>query len=41
VPDPRFPTCRAANAAGYSDYLRGRDPEYDWYRDSDSDGTVG
>jgi hypothetical protein len=41
VPDPRFPTCRAANAAGYGDYLRGRDPEYDWYRDSDSDGTVG
>lgn len=38
--DPRFPTCKAANAAGYGDYRRGIDPEYDWYRDSDGDGVV-
>jgi len=38
--DPRFPTCKAANAAGYGNYRRGRDPEYDWYRDNDRDGTV-
>ncbi len=38
--DPRFPSCKAANAAGYGNYRRGRDPEYDWYRDNDHDGTV-
>ena len=38
--DPRFPTCKAANAAGYGNYRRGHDPEYDWYRDNDHDGTV-
>jgi len=38
--DPRFPTCKAANAAGYGNYRRGRDPEYAWYRDNDHDGTV-
>ena len=38
--DPRFDTCGDANDAGYGDYVRGRDPEYDWYRDSDSDGKV-
>lgn len=38
--DPRFPSCRAANAAGYGDYRRGHDPEYEWYRDNDHDGTV-
>ena len=38
--DPRFDTCGDANDAGYGDYQRGRDPEYDWYRDSDSDGKV-
>lgn len=38
--DPRFGTCRAAIAAGYGPYVRGRDPEYAWYRDADSDGIV-
>ena len=38
--DPRFPTCKAANAAGYGDYVRGKDPEYEWYRDNDHDGVV-
>lgn len=38
--DPRFGTCREALDAGYGDYLRGIDPEYDWYRDADSDGVV-
>ena len=38
--DPRWETCRAAAAAGYGPYHRGRDPEYDWYRDADHDGMV-
>ncbi|WP_344807763.1 GmrSD restriction endonuclease domain-containing protein [Microlunatus ginsengisoli] len=38
--DPRFPTCKAANAAGYGPYYSGRDPEYGWYRDNDHDGVV-
>jgi hypothetical protein len=38
--DPRFGTCKAAKAAGYGPYVRGRDAEYDWYRDADNDGTV-
>ncbi|WP_270887488.1 GmrSD restriction endonuclease domain-containing protein [Pedococcus sp. 5OH_020] len=38
--DPRFDTCRAANAAGYGPYRRGLDVEYDWYRDRDHDGLV-
>lgn len=38
--DPRFPTCKAANAAGYGPYYRGTDAEYDWYRDNDHDGIV-
>src|SRR5687767_9654388 len=38
--DPRFTTCTAAIAAGYGPYVRGRDPEYPWYVDGDSDGTV-
>ena len=38
--DPRFRTCADAKAAGYGPYRRGRDPEYFWYRDSDSDGVV-
>ena len=35
---PRFATCKAAKAAGYGPYHLGRDPEYHWYRDADSDG---
>ena len=38
--DPQYSTCKAATAAGYGPYVRGVDPEYYWYRDSDSDGVV-
>lgn len=38
--DPRFDTCGDAIAAGYGPYHQGQDPEYDWYRDADSDGIV-
>ena len=38
--DPRFGTCREANAAGYGPYRAGVDPEYDWYQDRDHDGLV-
>jgi hypothetical protein len=37
--DPDFGTCKKANAAGYGNYVKGVDPEYDWYRDADKDGT--
>jgi hypothetical protein len=40
VSDPRFGTCREANAAGYGPYRRGIDPEYGWYRDRNGDGLV-
>ena len=36
--DPRFDSCREANAHGYGDYEAAVDPEYDWYRDGDGDG---
>lgn len=38
--DPRFDTCSEAIAKGYGNYKRGRDKEYVWYRDADSDGFV-
>jgi Excalibur calcium-binding domain len=38
--DPRFGTCAQAKAAGFGPYRSGVDPEYDWYRDQDSDGIV-
>ena len=38
--DPRYSTCGEAIAHGYGPYYRSRDAEYDWYRDSDSDGVV-
>ena len=38
--DPRVSTCAKALDAGYGPYVSGVDPEYDWYRDGDSDGTV-
>ncbi|GAB3068618.1 DUF1524 domain-containing protein [Pedococcus soli] len=38
--DPRFGTCREANAAGYGPYRQGVDPEYDWYQDRDHDGLA-
>lgn len=38
--DPRFGTCKEAKAHGYGPYVRGRDPEYSWYRDGDGDGVT-
>jgi Protein of unknown function (DUF1524)/Excalibur calcium-binding domain len=38
--DPRYDTCREANAHGFGPYRQGVDPEYDWYRDRDHDGLV-
>jgi hypothetical protein len=38
--DPRFDTCTEAKANGYGPYVKGKDPEYDWYTDADSDGVV-
>jgi hypothetical protein len=38
--DPRFAYCYQANDAGYGPYVRGVDPEYDWYDDRDGDGIV-
>ncbi len=38
--DPRLRTCGDAIDAGYGPYYRGKHPEYDWYRDADSDGIV-
>ena len=38
--DPRFDSCSAAKAAGFGPYVKGVDPEYEWYRDGDADGTV-
>lgn len=38
--DPKFGTCREANANGYGPYQQGVDPEYAWYQDRDHDGWV-
>ncbi|GII60116.1 hypothetical protein Skr01_02010 [Sphaerisporangium krabiense] len=38
--DPRFPTCQAANAAGYGPYTKGVHEEYAWYPDRDGDGVA-
>jgi uncharacterized membrane protein YgcG len=38
--DPHFSSCVKAKAAGYGPYYRGRDTEYNWYRDGDSDGIT-
>ena len=38
--DPRFDFCYQAIDAGYGPYYRGRDQEYSWYTDADSDGVV-
>jgi hypothetical protein len=38
--DPRFDTCTEATDAGYGPYVRGKDPEYSWYRDANNDGSV-
>lgn len=39
-PHQHFSTCAAAIERGYGPYYRGRDVEYGWYTDSDSDGVV-
>jgi Protein of unknown function (DUF1524)/Excalibur calcium-binding domain len=38
--DPRYSSCVKAKAAGLGPYYRGRDTEYNWYRDGDSDGVT-
>ncbi len=38
--DPRFRTCGLAKENGFGPYVEGIDPEYEWYRDGDNDGTV-
>ena len=38
--DPQFSSCAKAKAAGYGPYVKGKDPEYNWYTDGDKDGTV-
>jgi hypothetical protein len=38
--DPRYSSCSMAKAAGYGPYYRGKDTEYSWYRDGDSDGIT-
>ena len=38
--DPRFGSCAQAKANGTTPYVRGVDPEYEWYRDGDGDGMV-
>lgn len=35
-----YGTCAKAKAAGGGPYVRGTDPEYEFYRDSDKDGVV-
>jgi Excalibur calcium-binding domain len=38
--DPQFSSCSKAKEAGYGPYVRGTDPEYDWYSDRDGDGVA-
>jgi hypothetical protein len=38
--DPDYGTCKEAKANGAGPYMQGRDTEYGWYRDADSDGVV-
>ena len=38
--DPRYSSCVKAKATGLGPYYRGRDTEYNWYRDGDSDGIT-
>ncbi|MFI6814691.1 excalibur calcium-binding domain-containing protein [Nonomuraea sp. NPDC050328] len=38
--DPKFGTCGEANDNGYGPYVKGVDPEYEWYDDRDDDGIV-
>ncbi len=36
----RYRTCKEAKAAGLGPFVRGRDPEYEHFRDADHDGQV-
>lgn len=38
--DPDYGSCSAAKSVGAGPYVKGVDPEYDFYRDGDNDGTV-
>ena len=38
--DPNYGTCKQAKANHAGPYVRGRDPEYAYYRDADGDGVV-
>lgn len=38
--DPRFESCEQAMKEGFGPYVKGEDPEYDWYPDTDRDGVV-
>lgn len=38
--DINYGTCKQAKASGKGPYVRGRDPEYAYYRDNDGDGVV-
>lgn len=38
--DPQFSTCKEVKANGYGPYVKGTNPEYEWYQDRDGDGSV-
>lgn len=38
--DHRYGTCKEAISNGLGPYVKGEDPEYYWYRDTDSDGVT-
>lgn len=40
APDPNYGSCKQAKANHAGPYVRGRDPEYAYYRDGDDDGIV-
>ncbi|MCW2882830.1 MAG: hypothetical protein JWQ95_6930 [Sphaerisporangium sp.] len=40
TPDPRFASCKQANAANYGPYTKGVHEEYYWYVDGDHDGVA-
>jgi len=40
TPDPNYGNCKQVKANHAGPYVRGQDPEYAYYRDSDGDGVV-
>lgn len=38
--DKNYGTCKEVISRGLGPYVKGKDPEYYWYRDTDSDGVV-